>query len=296
MADMPNDFWSGYIIGLTVISFLGLAWLIYNVYFTREPDTTAEEQVWDEDLREGTHPAPLWWFWLILASMAFSVIYLMLYPGMGSFAGVLRYSQGGEMESATAAFEEEFGSERGRIAALSAVALTQDASAQRAGQHLFRVHCSACHGPQADGQANLFPSLADDEWQWGNAAAQISQTISAGRTGVMPPWIAALQEDGAEAVTRYVIALSEGRANDPAVADGKTRYDQLCIACHGIDGGGNTLLGAPALNDPSWTYGGDYDSVYSSIADGRTGVMPPFSDKLDATQINALTAWLLQSL
>ena len=295
MADMPNDFWSGYIIGLTVISFFALAWLIWNVYFTTEPDDVAQSQIWDENLREGTHPAPLWWFWLILATMAFSVVYLMLYPGLGSFAGALRYSQGGELAAATAQFNAEFAPERNRIAALSGDQLAADAAAQRTGQHLFQVHCSACHGREAQGQARLFPSLTDDEWQWGSAAAQISQTIAGGRTGVMPPWIAALQAEGAEQVTRYVIALSEGRQDDPEVAAGKTRYEQLCIACHGLDGSGNVLLGAPPLNDSAWTYGGDYDAVYSSIANGRTGVMPAFADKFDATQINALTAWLLST-
>lgn len=294
MADMPSDFWSGYIIGITVVSFIVLLWMTINVYFTRSEDKTAHEQVWDDDLREGTNPAPMWWFWLIIATMAFSVVYLILYPGLGSFAGTLRYSQGGEIAAAEADFEAEFGTERRRIAALSDDQLVDDAAARRAGQHVFRVHCSACHGVHAEGQARLFPNLTDAEWQWGSSPAQIEQTISAGRTGVMAPFLAALQPEGVDELTQFVIALSLGRGDAPEVAAGKTRYDQLCFACHGADGSGNELLGAPALNDTEWTYGGDYDSVYTSIADGRTGVMPPFGDSLDPTQIRALTAWLSQ--
>ena len=292
MADMPGDFWSGYIVGITVISFLCLAWLIYDVYFTGGSEHEASDIVWDDSLREGSNPAPLWWFWLILALMVFSVVYLMLYPGLGSFSGMLRWSQGGEVSESSVLFAAEFGVERERIAGLSSEELVSDEVARRAGQHVFRVHCSACHGMDGAGQANLFPNLRDAAWQWGGSAEQIEQTIAGGRTGIMPPWFAALQEDGTEEVTRFVIALSQGNGDDPEFAAGKARYDQLCFACHGSDGSGNSLLGAPALNDETWTYGGSYEAVRASIADGRTGIMPGFGERLDDTQIKALTAWL----
>ena len=66
----------------------------------------------------------------------------------------------------------------------------------------------------------------------------------------------------------------------------------ICVACHGPDGAGNPLLGAPALNDAIWTYGGERAEVVESIANGRTGVMPAFGTRLDETQIRLLVAWL----
>jgi cytochrome c oxidase cbb3-type subunit 3 len=295
MADMPTEFWGGYIVGVTVLTLAGLIWLIYNVYFSGQTDPELEDadHVWDEDLREGVNPAPLWWFWLILALLAFSVLYLLLYPGLGTFRGALDWSQGGEISAALARFDEEFGVERSRLAGLSAAELRNEPGAADAGAHLYRVHCSACHGMDADGQAALFPDLTDTEWQWGSSEAEIAQTITGGRTAVMPPWQAAVQDEGVAELTAFTLAMSEGRADDPAVAAGRTRYSQLCIACHGADGGGNVLLGAPALNDDNWLYGGDYEAVRVSIADGRTGIMPPFGERLDATQIKLLTAWLL---
>lgn len=293
MADMPGDFWGGYIAGITVLGLIALAWLVYNVYFTKGSDAEVAEHRWDDDLREGIRPAPLWWFWMILSLLAFSVIYLMLYPGLGRFSGVLEWSQGGEVEAARARFASEFGAERARIAATPAGDLAANPAALRSGGHLFRVHCGACHGADAGGQSMLFPNLSDAAWQWGGSEAEIEQTIRGGRTAVMPPLQAALQDEGVAAMAEYTLALAAGRADAPELADARVQFTQLCGACHGPDGAGNTLLGAPALNDSIWLYGGDYEAVRSSIANGRNGSMPAFAGRLDATQIRLLTAWLV---
>ena len=90
MPELPTDFWTGWIATITVVSLTGLGWLVYRVYFS--PDASSEQTppVWDGDLHEGEHPAPMWWFWLILASLVISVLYLMLYPGLGSYSGALK--------------------------------------------------------------------------------------------------------------------------------------------------------------------------------------------------------------
>ena len=98
MADLPSDFWSGWIIVLTVASLGGLVWFVFSVYFGGANEAQHESPVWDEDLTEGEAPAPMWWFWMVLAALVFSAIYLMLYPGLGSFAGVLQWSQGQDIE------------------------------------------------------------------------------------------------------------------------------------------------------------------------------------------------------
>jgi cytochrome c oxidase cbb3-type subunit 3 len=141
----------------------------------------------------------------------------------------------------------------------------------------------------------LFPDLGDSEWQWGESAAQVEQTIMLGRRPVMPPWLAALSDQGVAEVADYVLALAAGRNRAPELAQSKIRYDQFCSACHGVDGEGNALLGAPSLNDDIWLYGGTRDAVRESIANGRSGVMPAFGTRLDAMQIRLLTAWLTAS-
>jgi cytochrome c oxidase cbb3-type subunit III len=292
MADMPTEFWGGWIVVLTVTTMIALGWLVYSVYFSPDDSEEIAAHTWDDTLREGTTPAPMWWFWLILALMIGSVVYLILYPGLGTFAGVLHWSQGHEIETSAMRYAERFGAERARIAAADVESLRADAAAMRAARGVYSVHCAACHGADAGGQAEMFPSLRNGTWQWGGTAADIERTIRNGRQGVMPPWQAALGEDGVDEVTQFVIALSAGGGDAPELAAARTRYQQLCAACHGPNGAGNPLLGAPALNDDEWVYGGSPEAVAQSIANGRNGMMPGFGRRLDATQIKLLTAWL----
>src|SRR5690606_27448613 len=148
----------------------------------------AHEPTWDGNLKEGDSAPPLWWFWMILSAMVFSVIYLMLYPGLGSFAGAFRWSQGGQLEANQHLYEVEFETVRGNLQALSLEALADDPVAMDAAERLFMDNCAACHGPAAGGQADYFPNLRDSDWLWGGEAPQIEQSIRNGRSGVMIAW------------------------------------------------------------------------------------------------------------
>jgi len=294
MANLPSDFWGGWVAVITIVSLIGLAWLVYSVYFVNRSDAGVAHQVWDETLREGTAAAPLWWFWLIVALLAFTVIYLMLYPGLGSYRGTLQWSQGGRLAESAARYDAEFGAERARIAAADPDTLRGDAAVLRSATSVFRNNCAACHGEDAGGQAKAFPNLTDREWQWGGETAQLEQTITAGRQAVMPGWQAALGDTGVSAVADYVISLSRVEPGRLGVAEGRRLFGLYCTACHGADGGGTAALGAPPLNDGSWLYGGSTLDVRKTIAVGRNGVMPPFAERLEPAQIKMLVALLEQ--
>jgi cytochrome c oxidase cbb3-type subunit 3 len=291
---MPTSFWGGWIVVVTVVSLLALLWLTLSIYFSRDTGGDIAREVWDETLREGTTPAPLWWFWLILALLAVSVVYLILYPGLGTYAGALRWSQGSQFTATLASYEDRFGAARDRIAAAAVQDLLLDGSAMRSARHLFNNHCSACHGEDARGQAQTFPNLADADWQWGGAEQDLAQTITLGRQAVMPPWQAVLNDDGVAQVADYVLTLAaaDGVTAAAAPSEGSRLYQTYCSACHGADGAGLVALGAPALRDEIWLYGGGVEAVRASIAMGRNGMMPAFGERLDAAQVKLLTAWL----
>lgn len=292
---MPSDFWGGWIAVITLVTLIALGWLVLSVYFSREPAGAADE-TWDQTLREGTAPAPLWWFWLILALMAVSVVYLMLYPGLGTFRGVLRWSQGGEIAANLARFEERFGAERERLAQAPFDELRADETAMRAADSLFGNHCAACHGPDGAGQASLFPNLTDPVWQWGGAEAQVLQTLKSGRQATMPAWENVLGRQGVADVANYVLSLSAANEHDAdGPRPGEQAFASYCAACHGPSGDGMEALGAPALNDEIWLYGGTAAAVRESIAAGRDGRMPAFGERLDSTQLKLLAAWLTRS-
>jgi cytochrome c oxidase cbb3-type subunit 3 len=287
---MPTGFWGGWIAVVTVVSLVGLCWLVFSAYF----DKTAEEDdspVWDGNLREGSTPPPAWWFWWILASLVFSAVYLMLYPGLGSYSGALAWSQSGQVENSSNRFNAEFGGIRKLIAEAELDTLQADVALMKSAQRVFDRNCAVCHGYDAAGQADYFPDLTDTEWQWGGTPEQIEQSIRAGRNAVMVGWSQILGDEGVSNVVGYIKQIgTDGAEGHP----GQKQYSQFCFACHGTDGTGNVLLGAPNLVDDIWLYGGDDEALLHSVGIGRAGKMPAFGERLDDTQIRLLIALLIK--
>ena len=292
MADMPSDFWSGWITVITVTGLLGLAWMVFSVYFSRA-DKKDESLVWDETLVEGFHAPPLWWFWLILAAMVCTVVYLILYPGLGSFAGVIRWSQAEHLHHSGTMYGGEFDDLRAKIASTPIETLQTDAAAMASAQRVFRQNCAACHGSSAQGQAQMFPNLRDSDWQWGGEPKQIEQTIRMGRQALMPPHGAVVSAAELAELASYVSALSSGRRTGSG-APGHELFERNCSPCHGLTATGNAFVGAPNLTDDIWLYGGSKEALTHTIANGRNGIMPSFEKRLDDTQIRLLVAWLLR--
>lgn len=290
MADMPSGFWSGWIVVFTLVSLTGVAWLVLSLYFGKDANAEPDvEPVWDTDLREGNHAPPMWWFFMLFGAMIFSLIYLMLFPGFGNFTGLLNWSQGSRVSESYENFNENFADTRAEIAGMDLVTLQNDLDMMATAERIFTRECSACHGPDGRGQAQVFPNLHDVDWQWGASAEQIEASIRQGRQPAMPAWEAMLGEEGIVNVADYVMLLEDGATDGHP---GQAQYQQLCVACHGADGAGNVFLGAPKLSDSIWLYGGDAESIQKTLRLGRFGVMPAFNDRLDETQIKLLVALL----
>lgn len=93
---------------------------------------------------------------------------------------------------------------------------------------------------------------------------------------------------------RFAQLPVEKLAEDPqALAMGKVLFADNCEACHGSNARGNTLLGAPDLTDNDWLYGGDGQSILTTILDGRQGVMPPWGEALGARGVENVAAYVL---
>lgn len=298
MADLPNDFWSGWIIVITTVSLVVLAWLVLSIYFSPgakavEKKDEEQEPVWDDDLREGHSAPPLWWFWFIFAAMIFTVVYLMLYPGMGNFKGALNWSQDSRVESSYANYRDRFDEQRQGIVDSTVGDIQSDPHYMAAAERVFARNCAACHGPDGQGQASLFPDLMDDEWQWGGSPEAIERTIREGRKAEMMSWQGVLSGESVSRVAEYVLALGNDSARGHL---GEAIFGQYCAACHGADGRGNQMLGAPDLVNDNWLYGGDLNAVKTSIVRGRKGEMPAFGDRLDDAQVKLLVAWLTRDV
>ena len=295
MFDFTSNFWPWFITVPVVIGLIAMWWLIK--WMDKKPSDGSQldgepmDHVWDEDLVELNNPLPSWWKNMFYITIIFSVGYLALYPGLGSFKGLLGWTQTGQYDSELAKADETFGPIYAGYLQKDIVSLAADDDAVKTGRRLFNNYCALCHGSDAAG-SHGFPNLTDNDWLYGGTPENIKASISLGRIGAMPPWGQVLGNDGVFNVSEYVLSLSGRETNPTAVAAGKEKYAQLCLACHAADGTGNQALGAPNLADKVWLYGASQRAVMASISDGRTGNMPAHKDFLDEGKIHVLTAYV----
>ena len=249
MSDFTHEAWSLYIALITVVSIIACAVLLKALSTRR---VAKDEQVgttghtWDEDLTELNNPLPRWWMWLFYITIVFSVVYLVLYPGLGSFRGYLGWTSTGQFEDEVKRAEARFGPIYRKFLAQDIKQVAADPEARAIGQKLFLNYCAQCHGSYAGG-AKGFPSLRDGDWLYGGEPEAIKTSITEGRAGLMPPQGALVGGDeGAKDVAHYVLSLS-GRTHDSLRASrGKAKFDTICMACHGLDGKGNKQIGLTA--------------------------------------------------
>ena len=292
MADFTSKFWEWYIFILVVLSFAFCFALV--IWMSRGKKPTKVEShghVWDEDLEELNNPLPVWWLYMFYITLFFGIAYLLIYPGSGVFAGGFKWSGVGQYEKEMKVAEQKYGPlfEKYRSQDLRKVAANPEAL--KMGQRLYMTYCTACHGSDAGGGPG-FPNLRDADWLYGGQPEVIKASIMDGRLGVMPPWGAALGNEGVHNVSEYVLSLSGRKVNAEAVVAGKEKYQQMCVACHGADGKGNFAMGAPNLTDNVWMYGGSQAAIMQSISDGRSGRMPAHGEFLGDAKSHLLAAYI----
>jgi cytochrome c oxidase cbb3-type subunit III len=292
MSEFTSDFWDLYIALLTLLSIVACA-LFLKSQSVRKPgpvETTGHR--WDGDLAEYNNPLPRWWSWLFYLTIVLSLVYLVLYPGLGSWRGTLGWSQVGQLREEQQAAEQQFGPLYRKFAALELAQLSKNPEALAIGQKLFLNNCAQCHASDGAGSRG-FPNLTDRDWLWGGDEKTIKATIAEGRTGVMPPFGTALGAEGAKNVAHYVRSFSGLTTDSLRVAYGRELYQQNCVACHGAEGKGNAALGAPNLADKTWLHGSAEPVVIETISKGRTSHMPAHKVLLDEARIHLLTAYVL---
>ena len=294
MSDFTSNFWSVYIAGITILSVVAclvLLWISGQTKAMTDSDNTTGH-VWDGDLREMNNPLPRWWVGLFIITCVFALIYLYLYPGLGTYQGSLKWTQTGQFDTEVERGNEQVAPIYAAFAGKSTEALAKDPQAMAIGDRLFMNNCAQCHGSDARGSKG-FPNLTDHNWTWGGAPAQIHETIAKGRTGVMTPIGAAVgSSDDVRNVANYVMSLSGGPHDSVRANLGKSKF-VACAACHGADGKGNQALGAPDLTRGIFVHGPAVEShVTDMIMNGKTAVMPAWDAKFTPEQLNVLTAYV----
>ena len=284
---------------VAVVSLANIAGLVMLLAsLRRRPGETAGTgettgHVWDEDLRELNNPLPRWWLWLFILTVVFGIAYLLIYPGLGNYGGTSGWSSEKQYRQQTVAAEAVLARTLAPFEHQETAALAHNPAALRVGRNLFMNNCATCHGSDARG-APGFPNLTDRDWLFGGTPEAIVQTISYGRTSIMPAWREVLGGDaGVQDVAAYVLSLSGRNAPAGNVEDGHTRFATLCTACHGADGRGNQALGAPNLTDGVWLNGGAVTTVRETISKGRQAEMPAQLERLGETRVKLLAAYVI---
>ncbi len=293
MSDFTHGNWSIFIAAATLVGIaacLVLLWLTSRKKVASDSDNTTGH-VWDGDLREMNNPLPMWWVGLFILTIVFALVYLAFYPGLGAYQGELQWSQKGAYEKEVAKAQQALEPLYAQFTARKPEELAGDANAMAVGERLFMNNCAQCHGSDARGSKG-FPNLADGDWLHGGAPERIAESIAKGRVGVMPPMAAAVgTPEDVRNVAHYVLSLSKSPHDSLRAQLGRSKF-AACAACHGANGGGNPMLGAPNLRDDIWLHGWGEQAIVNIIVNGKTAEMPAQEGKLTDAQIHVLASYV----
>lgn len=293
MSDFVNSFWSIYVAAISIVSILACALLLWRQSaHTHQPGQTTGH-VWDETLEEYSNPLPSWWRWLFYLTVVYSLIYLAIYPGLGSYQGALAWSSVGEYNAEQALAETKFGPIFEKYKNQDIKTVAANSEAREMGQRLYMTYCAQCHGADARG-AKGFPSLVDKEWLWGGTSEKIKETLMLGRDAMMPAKGVKPDLTTAEIgdLAHYVRSLSNLTVDAERAESGKPLFAVACAACHGPEAKGVPGL-APNLTDNVWLYSNTEADIVETITKGRVNRMPAFGEFLGDAKVHLLTAYVV---
>lgn len=290
-----TGFWSIWITVITLGTILGCWWLLWATRKSQPNDQESDRTMGHsyDGIEEYDNPLPKWWFYLFAATCLFALIYLVLYPGLGNYKGLLDWTSHNQWDKEVQVADEKFGPIFAQYANMPIADLADDETAMKMGQRLFSNNCAVCHGSAGRGNVG-FPNLTDHDWLYGGEPETIKTTITGGRHGAMPAkgLKPDLTSEEVAALVNYVLSFSGRETDKTQVEEGKNLFAQACAACHGPDAKGNHAVGAPNLTDAVWLYGGTYSKIEETILRGRENVMPAQENKLHADKIHILTAYV----
>jgi mono/diheme cytochrome c family protein len=172
------------------------------------------------------------------------------------------------------------------------------------GASLFAENCTACHGPQGEGNGPLVtseqisapPDFTDPATASGMTPAEWFDVITQGRIEkMMPPWQNALSESERWAVALYTYTLAYGATD---LTEGEALYADACAECHGPTGQGDGErageISRPIANltDPIEMTALSDSALYTIITEGQGEQMPAFADEMSEAQRQSVVRYL----
>ncbi|GAL31773.1 putative diheme cytochrome c-553 [Vibrio maritimus] len=177
-----SSFWTLWAALGTVVFFVLMVAVI--VKYWRNNHQADKDKVLDtfDGIEEKDAPPPKILFVSYFAAFVISIGYLILYPGISGWSGLLNYDQADDKLSApSTSLDAQFS----QVQDQSLISLADNTEIVSSGRMLFQTHCAACHRDNAQG-AKHFPNLIDNEWMYGGSDEAIIHSIELGRNGAMP--------------------------------------------------------------------------------------------------------------
>ncbi|MBL7856780.1 MAG: c-type cytochrome [Cyclobacteriaceae bacterium] len=182
-------------------------WNSINAFVPVEKEETIELDHNYDGIKELDNHLPPWWKWLFYATIAWSVVYMVMYHITFSLplSGQEYENQVAEAASAKQKF---LASQPATVIDENALVFSADAAIIGSGKEIFTSNnCQSCH--RADGGGNAIgPNLTDAYWIHGGDIKSIFVTIKNGVVEKgMPAWGKVMSPKDVRDVTFYVMSL-----------------------------------------------------------------------------------------
>ena len=174
-----------------------------------------------DGIRELDNHLPPWWTWLFNITIAFGIVYLLVYH-------VFQVAplQNEAYENEVAAAEEAKMARQAALVATgeafdeSTIEFSDDPAILASGETIFVRQCAACH--REDGGGSIGPNLTDDYWIHGNSIADIYNIVKVGVPDKgMISWEPVLSPEQMRDVSNYIITLKGSNPANPKAPQGE---------------------------------------------------------------------------
>ncbi|MEZ8107878.1 c-type cytochrome [Vibrio splendidus] len=285
-----STFWNLWAVLLTLIFFILMVSVVVK-YWRSNHKADHDHTIGTFDgIEEKDAPPPKLLFVSYAVAFLLSAGYLVLYPGLGEWEGLVDWKQSDDkLSSPTTSLNEQFSqTSETTLQGLAAVP-----EIVNSGRILFQTHCAACHRDNAQGQKH-FPNLIDQEWLYGGSDEAVIHSIAKGRNGAMPGWSEIMRPDEVAKVSYYLASLNQRHTDVPEVKVkvGKELFVKYCSSCHADGSVANPEIGVPDLSDDIWLHGGSIEEIQHTINKGLNNLMPAFDEQLTENEILALGAYI----
>jgi len=172
-----------------------------------------------DGIRELDNHLPPWWKWLFYGTIAFGVVYLIVYHVTDSLP-LQAEEYANQIAEAEAMQAERMANTPTVAIDESTVTYVEDAAKLASGKQVYDNNCAQCH--RADGGGSIGPNLTDEYWLHGGSIQDIFRTIKVGVPAKgMISWEPLLSPEQMQNVSSYIMTMQGTNPENPKAPQGE---------------------------------------------------------------------------